>query len=266
MPAAPGKEHVVRLYRKGDEERFDLQDPRTIDRWLPAARWMRRYFRYRVEGIENVPTDGAALITMNHGALPVDAPLLGLEVYERTGRLTRALTDHVVFRLPGMREFFLTLGAVDRRHDTAGGLLRKGNLVIVMPGGAPEAFKPSSRAYEISWRMGFARLAVREQVPVVPAVCISIDDLYTIPIDMFEAGRRLLGVRSVPLPLAWGIGPLPRPARLVQYLGAPIHSGLPPEAADDDDAVRPFRDRVVAQVEAMIAEGLRRREEGTDRG
>jgi 1-acyl-sn-glycerol-3-phosphate acyltransferase len=254
---------MPKLYRQGDEGRLDLQDVRAITRWMPAMGLLKRYFKYTVHGLENLPQDGPALVAMNHGPMPVDAPLLGVAIYEATGRLPRGLTDHTVFKMPVMREMFMAVGAVDGRHDTAEALLGAGNIVIVMPGGAPEAFKPSSKAYQLYWhkRMGFARLAIRAQVPIIPAACIGIDDLYTVPIDMFEAGRKLFRVRSVPLPIAWGRGPLPRRVRLTQYLGAPIHSNLPPEAADDDDAVRGFRDRVIEVMEGLLASGIRARAE-----
>ncbi len=252
---------MPKLYRRGDEERLDLQDVRAITRWMPAMGLLKRYFNYSVQGLENIPETGPALITMNHGPVPVDVPLLGAAIYRSTGRLARGLTDHAVFKMPVMREMFMAVGAVDGRHDTAEALLSRGNLVIVMPGGAPEAFKPSSKAYQLYWyrRMGFARLAIRAQVPIIPAACIGIDDLYTVPLDMFETGRKLFRMRSVPFPLAWGRGPLPRRVRLTQYVGEPIHPQLPPEAADDDDAVLPFRDRVVEVMESMIADGLRDR-------
>ena len=228
-------------------------------------RWVRRYFHYTVHGLDHVPTDGAALVAMNHGPVPVDAALLGLEIYERLGRLPRGLTDHLVFKLPVMREVLVAIGAVDGRHDTADTLLDRGNLVMVMPGGAPEAFKPSTAAYRLYWRerKGFARLAIRKQVPVIPAACVGIDDLYTIPWDMFEAGKRLLGIRSLPFGVLWGRGPgIPRRVPLTHYLGEPMHPEVPPEAADDDDAVIAFRDRVTERMERLLAEGLRLRREG----
>jgi 1-acyl-sn-glycerol-3-phosphate acyltransferase len=253
---------MLRRYRHGDEDRLDLQDPRSIDRWLVVLAGLRRYFSYEVSGIEHVPSSGPALLALNHGPFPVDAPLLGGAIYERFGRLPRALTDHLVFRLPMLREVFMALGAVDGRHDLADKLLDRGNLVIVMPGGAPEAFKPTARAYQLYWRerTGFAKLAIRKQVPILPAACIGIDELYTVPVDMFELGKRVLGVRSLPLPFAWGLGPLPRPVPLRHFIGAPIHPEVPAEAADDEAAVLAFRDRVTDAMESLIASGLRARE------
>ncbi len=252
---------MVRYYQRGDEARLDLQDPRAIDRHIGWMRLVARYFRYRVEGLERIPRDGPALLTLNHGPFPLDAPLLGMTVYDHQGRLPRALTDHLVFRMPGMRELFTAVGAVDGRHETAAALLEAGNLVIVMPGGAPEAFKPSRRAYELYWRQrtGFARLAIAQQVPVVPAACIGIDELYTVPFDMFELGKKLSGIRSLPLGLMWGLGPLPRRVPLTHWIGEPVHPEVPPEAASDEEAVLAFRDRVVAAMEDLIAHGLAQR-------
>ena len=147
-----------------------------------------------------------------------------------------------------LKEFALTIGAVAGKPETAQRLLETGNLVIVMPGGAPEAFKASGAAYQLYWRkrQGFARLAIRTQVPIIPAACIGIDELFDIPWDMFEAGKRVFGVRSLPLGIALGLGPwIPRRVPLTQYIGEPIHPNMPPEAADDEDAVIAFRDRVV---------------------
>ena len=256
----------MKYFQPGDEQRLDLLDLQAVERTLPIVRALGRYFRYRIEGLEQVPASGPALIAMNHGALPVDVPLLGVQLLERYGRVPRALADSLIFKTPLFREFALGMGAVVASPDTAERLLSEGNLVIVMPGGAAEAFKSSEDAYRLFWRqrMGFARLAIRAQVPVVPAACIGIDDLFEIPWDMFEAGKRLLGLRSFPLGIAWGLGPgIPGRVPLTQYIGSPIVPTVPSTASEDDAAVRVFRDRVVDAMEELMNEGLRARTEET---
>jgi 1-acyl-sn-glycerol-3-phosphate acyltransferase len=258
---------LVSYYKRGDELRLDLQDPRSIDRFGWTMKLMGRYFKYRVHGLENIPREGPALLALNHGPVPLDATLLGHRVYQEHGRLPRGLTDHLVFKLPGLREFLTAVGAVDGRHETADALLERGNLVIVMPGGAPEAFKPSSKAYQLYWlkRKGFAKLAIRQQVPVIPAACVGIDDLYTVPFDMFETGKRLFGVRSLPIGVLWGRGPgIPRRVPLTHWIGEPIHPDVPAEAAEDDDVVIAFRDRIVARMQQLLADGLKLRREGRE--
>jgi len=254
----------MKSYQPGDERRLDLMKPGTVLKALPLVALLERYFRYRVVGLERVPQEGAALIAMNHGAFPVDVPMLGRQIYKATGRIPRSLADNLIFKTPLLRGLALATGAVAAAPDTGKELLEQGNLVIVMPGGAPEAFKSSAMAYQIYWRkrLGFARLAVAAQVPVIPAACIGIDELFEIPWDMFEAGRKVFGVRSLPLGIAWGLGPgIPRRVPLTQYIGEPVHSNLPPEAAEDVEAVEGFRDRIVDAMQDLLNEGMRRRAE-----
>jgi len=251
-------------YKLGDERRIDRMDESAVSKMMPALGWVDRYFRYRVHDIERIPTEGPALIAMNHGALPVDVPLLGRRIMKATGRVPRSLADNLIFKTPGLRDFAVATGAVAGHPDTAERLLTEGNLVVVMPGGAAEAFKSSRDAYRLYWRrrLGFARLAIRAQVPVVPAACIGIDELFDIPWDMFEAGKKLFGVRSLPFGIAWGLGPgIPRRVPLVQYIGEPLQPEVPSEAADDEEAVTAFRDQVVDAMEDLMNEGLRRRAE-----
>ena len=254
----------MKLFQPGDERRLDLMQEDLVLKALPLLTLVERYFRYRVHGLERVPTDGAALIAMNHGAFPVDVPLLARRLYEASGRLPRSLADNLFFKTPLLRDLALATGAVAGDPDTAKRLLAEGNLVIVMPGGAPEAFKSSAAAYQLYWgqRLGFARLAIAAQVPVIPAACIGIDELFDIPWDMFEAGRKVFGIRSLPLGIAWGLGPgIPRRVPLTQYIGEPLHCELPPEAAEDDAVVAKFRDRIVEAMEDLINQGLRQRAE-----
>jgi hypothetical protein len=56
-------------------------------------------------------------------------------------------------------------------------------------------------------------------------------------------------------PIAIGVGPLPLPVPLVQHVAPPILPGEPPDAADDEVAVR----RLDERVRDTIAGLLRRR-------
>ena len=83
--------------------------------------------------------------------------------------------------------------------------------------------------------------------------------------DLFEAGKRIFGVRSLPFGVPWGKGPgIPRRVPLTHWVGAPIHPDVPAEAADDEDAVTAFRDRVTAAMEQLLADGLDLRASGLD--
>ena len=64
-------------------------------------------------GLEGVPREGPVLFTGNHTVFGLlDVPMLGLEIYERTGRAVRVLVDHFHFQVPGCGAFLRGLGAV----------------------------------------------------------------------------------------------------------------------------------------------------------
>ena len=95
---------------------------------------------------------------------------------------------------------------------------------MLSPGGMRESLRPSTQRYRISWegRLGFARLAIRAQVPVILAACPAADDIYTV----YENPLTELVYQRFkwPLPIAHGLGPtaLPRPIKLTHYLSHPI--------------------------------------------
>jgi hypothetical protein len=65
-------------------------EPLPMDEVLRIATPLRRLLSPVTIGIEHVPHAGAVLLTGNHTVYGVlDIPLLGLELYEKTGRLVR---------------------------------------------------------------------------------------------------------------------------------------------------------------------------------
>lgn len=56
---------------------------------------------YEVEGLENIPDTGPALIVYYHGAIPIDSYYLNSKCLLTKKRLIRAVGDHFLFRIPG---------------------------------------------------------------------------------------------------------------------------------------------------------------------
>ncbi|MFZ5478083.1 MAG: lysophospholipid acyltransferase family protein [Myxococcota bacterium] len=209
-------------------------------------------------GLENVPREGPAMLVGNHTLYGVlDVPFLMLELWERHGIRLVGLGDHQHFRVPLWRDFLAAFGAVDGTPENASRLLDAGAHLLVFPGGAWEVFKRKGQAYQLSWRKrtGFARLALRHGVPVVPVSAVGADETWRILLDADELlatppGRvlRRLGLREdlVP-PISRGLGPtlLPRPERYYFRAGEPIV----PAPGESPEALR-------ARVEAAVIAGI----------
>jgi 1-acyl-sn-glycerol-3-phosphate acyltransferase len=250
-------------YRPGDEFRLDHRKEYFVTLLDVFAPLIRAYFRYELFGLENIPAKGRAMLVSNHGMLPVDAVLLMHAVHEAYGRWPKGLTDRRIFRIPLLRQFFMDLGIVLADPQTGQALLEREGIVYIMPGGAREAFKSSRERYQLLWkqRMGFVRLAIRTGTPIIPAVCIGIDETYHLLLDGYSVSERIFGKGALlPITLPIGLGPLPLPAKLTHYVGKPIRFRYKPEDAEDAAKVGRLRRRVLRTMQAMLKHGMEERE------
>ncbi|MEW6442738.1 MAG: lysophospholipid acyltransferase family protein [bacterium] len=250
-------------YKPGHEFRLDYRNDYLFTLLDAFAPLIRAYFRYELYGLENVPAMGRAVLVSNHGILPVDAVLLMHAIHEAYGRWPKGLTDRRIFRIPLLRQFFLDLGIVLADHETGSALLERDEIVYIMPGGAREAFKSSRERYKLLWkrRMGFVRLAIRTGSPIVPAVCIGIDETYHLLLDGYSVSERIFGKGALlPITLPIGLGPLPLPAKLTHYIGKPIRFRYRPEDAEDPTKVSRLHRRVLRTMRAMLQKGMEERE------
>jgi len=248
----------------GSQEPFreDLVDIEPLLKMTWLFDLLKKYFHYDVKGLEHIPASGPALLVMNHGLLVVDAVLLGLEMWRRNGRIIRFLGAHFLFQVPVLRELFLRARVVEGNPVTADELVDRGDVLGVMPGGVPEACRPSTERYQLRWgdRTGFVSLALRHSIPVIPAYCVGNDDLYHVFSDG-SSTKEALGLRGFQLPLFMGLGLLPFPAKLTHYIGEPIFFEEDPDLAEDKDVCLRLRERVVQAMEELKIKGLRERGE-----
>ena len=85
-------------------------------------------------GAERVPRSGSVLLTGNHTLYGlIDIPMLGLEIYEKTGRMVRGLGDHIHFDTPLWRDVLESLGAVRGTRENCARLFEEGEAVLVFP-------------------------------------------------------------------------------------------------------------------------------------
>lgn len=129
---------------------------------------LRRAWRPRVTGLDNLP-DGGAILCANHLSVG-DQLFLGVCVprhiafWAKAEYFRRGLTRHVVTGMGAIPVERAGGRAVLGAFDAAVPILRAGGLVAVFPEGTRS---PDGRLYR--GRTGAVRLAVRAGVPIVPA-------------------------------------------------------------------------------------------------
>ncbi|HKA86399.1 MAG TPA: lysophospholipid acyltransferase family protein, partial [Haliangiales bacterium] len=256
---------------------FDERDPEFIAREIGLiGPILDAWYAPEVTGLENLPAGRALTVgTHNGGYLAPDMFATMVAFWRQFGpdRPAYGLVHDLVFRVPLAGKWIARLGGVPANPHNAAALLERDVAVLVYPGGDRDAFKPYARRHVVDFagRMGFIRTALRARAPIVPVVSVGAHEGMYIFTDGHDLAERLgLTARfrldvlpimlSLPFGLTVGATPyLPVPTRVrVRALPA-IDLGLPPEAADDAEAVRAAHDRVrvvmQAGLDALVEEG-----------
>ncbi|MER6106343.1 lysophospholipid acyltransferase family protein [Streptomyces sp. NPDC001832] len=220
-----------------------------------------KYFRVEVKGIENIPSDGGALIVSNHsGTLPLDGLMLQVAVHDNhpAGRHLRLLAADLVFVLPVVNELVRKAGHTLACAEDAERLLRRGEVVGVMPEGFKGIGKPFGERYKLQrfGRGGFVSTALRAGVPIIPCSIVGAEEIYPM-IGNSKTLARLLGVPYFPItptfPWLGPLGAVPLPTKWTIQFGEPIStSGYPVEAAEDPMLMFNLTDQVREQIQHTL--------------
>jgi 1-acyl-sn-glycerol-3-phosphate acyltransferase len=237
---------------------FGLHPPTLAAAVCAAAPLYDWYFRVDSQGIEHVPETGAAILVANHGGvLPVDAAMMCLDILRRTDppRIPRAVADHFVPRLPFVSTLFARLGVVSGTRANVRTLLEQGELIAVWPEGVTGPAKSFKDRYRIQeWRVGFAELALRYHVPVVPVAIVGAEESW--PLAKKLRGLRVFGAPYLPVPAT----PIPLPAHYHLRYGEPmLLDGGHHREADDPDVIANAATRVQIALERLLDDTLRAR-------
>jgi 1-acyl-sn-glycerol-3-phosphate acyltransferase len=158
---------------------------------------IRLLFRPQVEGVENVPRQGGAVLASNHLSV-ADEYLMGAVV----PRHIAFWAKDEYFNTPGVKGWFYktlmnSLGAIEVRREGGRGALtafdaaipalRAGDLVGVYPEGTRS---PDGRLYR--GRTGIARLALLADVPIIPVGCIGTDAMQPIGTVVPRLGHKVV--------------------------------------------------------------------------
>jgi 1-acyl-sn-glycerol-3-phosphate acyltransferase len=281
---------------KARENRFDGwslegRQPSVIQALLPLGEWLyRHYFRVTTDGWQHLPPPGKMLIVGSHngGMIAPDTLMFMVDWFRRFGaeRSVYGLMHPNVWMVPGYAKLTVQLGAIRAHPQMAMAALRRDAAVLVYPGGAEDLWRPHRDRYRIHFagRKGFIKLALREGVPIVPAISIGAHDTLIILDNFYQQLRQLhewgmpwpLGIDPIVFPiylgLPWGlaVGPwpnIPMPVQIHTRICAPIvFERYGRAAANDRDYVETCYQRVHAQMQEeldRLAQGLEGLESGS---
>lgn len=251
---------MMSFFKKPNEKVFGLKEldrDALIYRVLPRLMLeiMRKYFRLEVEGLENIPRKGSAIIAPNHsGFSGLDAMLLTHVVNKDVGRLPKVLTHHFWFLTPATAIPAEKLGFTEATYENGLKELKKKHLVILFPEGEHGNFKPTSRMYQLQeFKRGFIRMALETGSPIVPAIVLGAEETH-INLKKLKFTKFLRGV-VIPLPL----NVIPLPARWKIRFLEPIHLHYKPEAMNDSELVHDLAVEIQEKMQKAIQEEIKKR-------
>jgi 1-acyl-sn-glycerol-3-phosphate acyltransferase len=260
----PGVEPDRRITDWGRSERVESALDRTLVEFF-----YRYWFRCEVEGIENVPGDGGALLVSNHsGALPPDAAMIARAIREEHTR-PRALhitVEHFFKGYPGFSMLIPKIGCVAAHPANVQRLLYdEGQLVLVFPEGRKGTEKLFKNRYKLRrfGRGGFVEAAMRAGVPIVPVCVVGAEEAAPV---FAQVGllKRLTGLLYFPItPTFPHLGPLGMlgylPAKFKLRFLEPI--ALEGEGLHEDKAlVQSVAHEVRARIQENLFEMVRTRQ------
>jgi 1-acyl-sn-glycerol-3-phosphate acyltransferase len=211
-----------------DERDPDFIRERLPLMWLAASLW----YRGEVRGLGNIPDDGPVLMVGNHsgGNMIPDTVVftLAFNTYFGAERPFFQLAHNLVLSMPGLGSL-RRFGTVAASPANARKALQSGAALLVYPGGDYEVHRPFWHRNRVDFdgRKGFIRLALQENVPIVPVVSIGGQET-ALFLSRGEGLARLLAldrmfrlkVLPISLALPWGLnvgdmlGHIPLPAKI----------------------------------------------------
>ena len=244
-----------------------VEPDRQLDDWGRSERvegamdkllydFMYRYwFRVEVEGIENIPASGGAMLVSNHsGALPPDAPMIAKAIKEEHPhpRPLHITIEHFFKGYPGFSMLVSKIGCVPAHPANVHRLLYdEGQLVLVFPEGRKGTEKLYKNRYRLRrfGRGGFVEAAMRAGAPIVPVAVVGAEEAAPIFAHL-PALKRLTGLIYFPItPTFPHFGLL----GMVGFLPAKFHIRfLPPVHTDRwaDRSDEPWQDKALVQTVA----------------
>lgn len=253
-------ERVTALARTGNEfgvDPFGFSPEFTVSAVAPFLWLYKHYFRVETHGIEKVPKGRVLLIANHSGQLPLDGAMIGVAMLVEADppRPLRSMVEKWVPSLPYVSSFMARMGQIVGTPENCRRLLESDEAILVFPEGVRGLNKLWSQRYQLQeFGLGFMRLALETQTPVVPVAVVGAEEQSQAVVNLKPLAK-LIGFPSLPLTLT-GL-PFPLPTRYRIYFGEPMSfSGR----ADDEDAELDKKVRSVkSAIQSLINQGLKER-------
>src|ERR687892_265916 len=263
----PGVEPERRLNDWGRSERVEGVFDATVVEFF-----YRYWFRVEVEGIENLPGTGGAMLVSNHsGALPPDAAMIAKGIREEhpRPRPVNITVEHFFKGYPGFSMLIPKIGCVAAHPANVQRLLfDEQQLVLVFP----EGRKGTEKLYKDRYRLrrfgrgGFVEAAMRAEAKLVPVCVIGAEEAMPV-FAQVEPLRKLTGLIYFPItPTFPWLGPL----GMLAYLPAKFRIRfLEPidtvelggaDAVEDKALVQTLAQEIRAQIQEGLHEMLAKRQ------
>jgi 1-acyl-sn-glycerol-3-phosphate acyltransferase len=246
------------------------RDPATVARVRRLLCLFEAFYDPEVRGFERLPERGPFIIVANHsgGAESVDPWAFFARWVDERGPEAPfySLTYNLNFGVPGLGKLLRNLGFIPASRENGAAALRRGEPVLVFPGGDEEVFRSWLRRNQIDLggRMGFISLAIRERVPVVPMTIHGTHES-TFVLTRGRLLARVTGLHRLRIkvfPLIWnipfGVTPafvptLQLPAKVTVEIGEPLDwLRFGAEHAHDPDVLRTCYNEITSTMQTTL--------------
>lgn len=217
-------------YRSDPQPGWSLErrDEAVIQSFMPIWGWLyHNYFRVQTSGWEQIPPGKVLLVGSHNGGLAApDMFMMMYDWFRRFGfsRPVYGLMHPRVWEvaLP-VAQLAEKVGAIMAHPKMAIAALHQGASVLVYPGGAEDVFRPYNLRNKIYFanRKGFIKVALREEVPIVPVISHGAHETLIVLADIYKQMQQL---HEWGMPWLFNIDPVVFPI----YLGLPWGIGIGP--------------------------------------
>jgi 1-acyl-sn-glycerol-3-phosphate acyltransferase len=227
------------------------------------------YFDPQFYGLENLDASKPALYVSNHTILGVlDGYPFAIELYLQKGIILRALADSMHYQIPLWRDLITErLGVVEASRENCAALMKRGDNLVVFPGGTREICKRKGEEYVLKWsdRTGFVKMALQHGYDIIPVAAVGAEEAFTVVKDANDFFHKNIigkflsftglaetifksGDRFPPTVKGLGNTILPRPEKLYFSFGKRISTEKFKGKESDPEVLNQIKSKVEVQL------------------